>query len=449
MPDHPISEANQAKQIELSVTYVPLESLGVYPRNARTHSKHQIRQIAKSIQEFGFTNPIIVDGQNTIMAGHGRLRAAQLLNLDRVPTIRLETLTDDQIRAYVLADNKLAENAGWDKAILAIELQHLMTIEESIDITITGFEIPEIDLILQDGTRKDPDDTPEPVATGSAITKVGDLWLLGKHRVLCGNSLDDASFSYLTNDRQAQMVFVDPPYNVAIDGNVSGNGAVKHREFAMATGEMSADEFTNFLTDSLSLLARHSVPGSVHFVCMDWRHQRELLTSGGKIYDDLLNLCVWVKDNGGMGSLYRSQHELIFVFRNGKASHRNNIQLGRYGRNRTNVWKYPGVNTFSKSGDEGNLLALHPTVKPVALVADAILDCSARDEIILDSFLGSGSTLIAAERTGRVCYGLELDPLYVDVAIRRWQRHTGDQAVHAISGRTFEELAAGVEVTHG
>jgi ParB-like nuclease domain len=274
MPAHPISEANQTKQSELSVTYVPLESLGVYPRNARTHSKHQIRQIAKSIQEFGFTNPIIVDGQNTIVAGHGRLRAAQLLDLERVPTIRLESLTDDQIRAYVLADNKLAENAGWDKAILAIELQHLMTIEESIDITITGFEIPEIDLILQDGTEKDPDDTPEPVA-GSAITKVGDLWLLGKHRVLCSNSLDDASFSYLTNDRQAQMVFVDPPYNVAIDGHVSGNGAVKHREFAMATGEMSADEFTNFLTDSLSLLARHSVPGSVHFVCMDWRHQHE------------------------------------------------------------------------------------------------------------------------------------------------------------------------------
>ena len=238
------------------------------------------------------------------------------------------------------------------------------------------------------------------------------------------------------------MVFIDPPYNVPIDGNVSGNGAIRHREFQMASGEMSELQFSSFLTSSLKLLARYSATGAVHFVCMDWRHIRELLTAGRDVYDSVLNVCVWVKNNGGMGSFYRSRHELVFVFRNGKGKHRNNIQLGRYGRNRTNVWEYRSINSVSKSGEEGNLLALHPTVKPVALVADALLDCSARGDVVLDAFLGSGSTLIAAERTGRICCGIEIDPLYVDTAIRRWQRHTGDHAIHVVSGKRFDDVAS-------
>jgi DNA modification methylase len=246
------------------------------------------------------------------------------------------------------------------------------------------------------------------------------------------------------NGRKADVVFVDPPYNVAIDGHVGGNGSIHHRDFQMASGEMNEEEFIRFLATSLGLLARHSKVGSVHFVCMDWRHVGELLAAGKQSYESLLNLCVWAKDKGGMGSLYRSQHELIFVYRNGKSSHRNNIQLGRFGRNRTNVWNYPGVNTLSRQGDEGNLLALHPTVKPVALVADALLDCSAPGNRVLDSFLGSGSTLMAAQRTGRICYGIEIDPLYVDTAIGRWQRETGSEAVHASSGKRFAEL----EVAH-
>ncbi len=209
----------------------------------------------------------------------------------------------------------------------------------------------------------------------------------------------------------------------------------------MAAGEMSEFEFTSFLNASLKLLAKYSLTDSVHFVCMDWRHMGELISAGKQAYPSLLNLCVWAKNTGGMGSFYRSQHELIFVFKNGKGQYRNNIQLGRYGRNRTNVWEYPSVNTLSRSGEEGNLLALHPTVKPVALVADALLDCSARGDLVLDAFLGSGSTLIAAERTGRVCYGMELDPLYVDTAIRRWQRYTGDFAVDSNSGERFDDLA--------
>jgi len=447
MPAH--SRAKLNLQDDLSIVYVSVGSLRAYPRNARTHTKHQIRQIADSIKTFGFTNPILVGGTGNIIAGHGRWEAAKLLGMTQVPTILLEDLTEDQVRAYVIADNKLALNAGWDKNILAIELQHLLTIDGQFDVTITGFEVPEIDLILQEGEKDDPDAT-EAVEPGPATTQPGDLWLLGKHRVLCGSALEEATFSALMGNRKAHMAFVDPPYNVVIDGNVSGKGKVKHGDFAMATGEMDEAEFTRFLTDSFRLLAQHSTAGSVHFVCMDWRHMHEMLSAGDAAYDTLLNLCVWAKNMGGQGSFYRSQHELVFVFRNGKAGNRNNIQLGKYGRYRTNVWEYPAVRGLSQQhGDEGNLLHLHPTVKPVALVADAILDVSARGDLVLDSFLGSGSTLIAAERTGRICYGIELDPHYVDVAIRRWQRHTGQQAVHALSKKQFDDHSNPSEAIHG
>jgi DNA modification methylase len=232
-------------------------------------------------------------------------------------------------------------------------------------------------------------------------------------------------------------VFTDPPYNVKIEGHVCGNGAVHHREFAMASGEMSEAEFTAFLRSAVGLLGEYSTNGSLHYICMDWRHVGELISAGRGNYDRLVNLCVWAKDNGGMGSLYRSQHELVFVFRKGAKAHRNNVALGKHGRNRTNVWRYPGVNTASKQAEEGNLLALHPTVKPVALVADALLDSTARGAVVLDSFLGSGTTLLAAERIGRACRGIEIDPAYVDVAIRRWQRLTGEMAVNVETGETF------------
>ncbi len=444
------SQTNPKPQAGLVIKYVSVDSLRPYPRNARTHSKHQIRQIANSISAFGFANPVLVDVKDTIIAGNGRVEAAKSLGMTEVPTILLEGLSENQIRAYVLADNKLAANAGWDPEILFIELQHLLTVDEKFDITVTGFEIPEIDLILQEAGEDDPDDSSEPVEAGSAITLPGELWQLGKHRVFCGSALEESSFSTLLVGLKAHMTFVDPPYNVVIDGNVSGKGAVKHGDFKMASGEMDEVQFTKFLTDGLGLLARHSMSGSVHFVCMDWRHIGEMLAAGRHAYDTLLNFCVWVKDNGGQGSFYRSQHELVFVFRHGKAGNRNNIQLGKYGRYRTNVWEYPAVRGLSQQqGDEGNLLALHPTVKPVALVADAILDCSARGDVILDSFLGSGSTLIAAERTGRICYGIEIDPRYVDVAIRRWQKHSGQCAIQASSGRRFDEVAGVTEATNG
>jgi DNA modification methylase len=435
----------------LELTYQPVGALKANPHNSRTHSKRQVRQIADSMKAFGFTNPILLDERNTIIAGHGRVSAAKLLGITEVPTIRLVDLSADEIRAYVIADNRLAEKAGWDKAILAIELQHLLTIESEFDITVTGFEIPEIDLLLLSGDETpDPDDLLDVEERAERVTRAGDLWKLGRHQVLCGSAIDQSSYARLLGAKRADVVFIDPPYNVPIAGNVSGKGAIQHREFPMAAGEMSEFEFCSFLTSSLSLLARNSAEDSVHFVCMDWRHIGELLTAGREVYDSVLNVCVWVKNNGGMGSFYRSRHELVFVFRNGKGTHRNNVQLGRYGRNRTNVWEYPSINTASKSSEEGNLLILHPTVKPVAMVADALLNCSARGDLVLDAFLGSGSTLIAAERTGRTCCGIELDPLYVDTAIRRWQRHTGDHAVHAASGKRFDEIAGEVlEAAHG
>ncbi len=384
-----------------------------------------------------------------IIAGHGRVEAAKLLGIDQVPTVRLEGLTEDQIRAYVIADNRLAEKAGWDNEILAIELQHLSALDITLDVTVTGFEIPEIDLIVQEiSARQNKHEIVEIDQSGPAVTRFGDLWQLGKHKIFCGNALHENSYQALMGNRRAHAVFTDPPYNVAIDGNVCGKGTIKHREFAMASGEMSEAEFVSFLTTSMKLLARHSTTGSVHYLFIDWKHCYELLVASRSVYDKLLNICVWAKDNGGMGSFYRSRHELVFVFRNGKVPHRNNVQLGQYGRNRTNIWEYPGVNTLSKHGDEGNLLAFHPTVKPVALIADAILDCSARGDIILDSFLGSGSTLIAAERVGRLCYGMEIDPLYADTAIRRWQRLTGDHAIHAETGKSFDELTALTEAGH-
>jgi len=429
----------------LEVIYKPLDALKPNPNNARTHSKRQIKMIAESIRVFGFTNPVLVDSNKRIIAGHGRVEAGKLLGMTQVPTICLESLTEEQVRAYVIADNKLAENAGWDRSILAIELQHLLTLEcADFDVTITGFEVAEVDEILaevNETTDAEPP-IPEPVWDRPPIMEPGDLWFVGKHRILCGDSLKEDSYKTLMGRRKAAIVFSDPPYNVRIDGNVCGKGSVCHREFQMASGEMSEPEFVSFLSTSLRWFAKYSVSESVHFLCMDWRHMKEMLAAGGGIYDSFVNLCVWVKGNGGMGSFYRSRHELIFVFRNGRGPHRNNIQLGKFGQNRTNVWEYPGMNTFSKQGEEGNLLSLHPTVKPVQMVADAILDCSARGDTVLDGFLGSGSTLMAAERVGRVCYGIEIEPVYLDVAIRRWQNFTGEAAVHGQTGKRFDEVTA-------
>jgi DNA modification methylase len=315
----------------------------------------------------------------------------------------------------------------------------LSELELDFDLEVTGFEIAEIDVLI-DGldaiNEPDPDDR-LPAIEATAISVSGDLWQLGKHRVLCGDSLISENYELLMDGAKADLVITDSPYNVPIDGHASGLGRVHHREFAMASGEMSTGEFTEFLRKAMTLSKQSSQPGSLAYYFMDFRHMRQILAAGTDVYGDLMNLCVWAKNNAGMGSFYRSGHELIFLFKNGGASHRNNIQLGKFGRYRTNVWNYPSANSFSRSGPEGDLLALHPTPKPVALIADAIKDSTSRGALVLDPFLGSGTAVIAAERTGRVCYGLELDPLYVDALIRRWQRRTRREAIHVESGESF------------
>jgi DNA modification methylase len=431
----------------VEVVYRRIDQLKPDPRNPRRHTAKQIRQIAESIRSFGFNVPLLVDADDKVIAGHGRLLACGQLGRAEVPTIRLDHLSDAQARAFMIADNRLTEIAGWDDRLLGEQLRELADLTLDFSLEVTGFEMAEIDLLIEGaGTPEDdPDDPPLPVASGPAVTRPGDTWLLGPHRLHCGSALDETAFGELMGEGRAAMVFTDPPYNVPIDGNVGGLGAIRHREFAMASGEMTEAEFTAFLSRALGLLARFSREGSLHFVCMDWRHMGELLAAGKQAYTELKNLCVWAKDNAGMGSLYRSQHELVFVFKHGEAPHQNHVQLGRFGRNRSNLWSYPGANSFSRTGAEGNLLALHPTVKPVALIADALRDCSGRGEIVLDAFLGSGTTLIAAERTGRICHCLELDPLYVDTTIRRWQKLTGNKAWHAGDNRAFDDLAAAHE----
>lgn len=430
---------NRNLQIELR----PLGALTPNKRNARTHSKRQIGAIAESIRAFGFTNPVLVDNEGAILAGHGRFEAAKLLGLGEVPTIRISDLTDAQKRAYVLADNKLAERAGWNREMLAIELGELSVLlpEQSLSIDLTGFEIGEVDAILTDTEEEraaNPDDAAD-APTAVAVTRPGDLWVLGRHRLLCADARDPESIKRLLGDERADMVFTDPPFNVKIDGHVLGHGRVMHPEFSMASGEMSDEEFLLFLQTTLRNAVDLSRPGALSFVCMDWRHIDLLLQVGKSIYDELKNIIVWAKTNGGQGSLYRSQHELIALFKVGKDEHVNNVELGRYGRNRSNVWHYAGINAFK--ADRAEELASHPTVKPVALVVDAIKDVTKRNAIVLDLFGGSGTTLIAAERTGRRARLLEIEPRYADVTIRRYERLTKSDVVHAETGATFTELA--------
>jgi DNA modification methylase len=425
----------------MHIETVAVEALRPYERNARTHSRKQIRQIAKSIERFGFNNAVLVDEQRRIIAGHGRVAAAKLLGIREVPTVRLAHLSETEKRAYVLADNRLAEKAGWDREILAIELQGLVSLD--FEVELTGFETAEIDLILEEaseaiGTGGREDEIP-PYAPGPAVTRPNDLWDLGPHRLLCADARDAAAYARLLDSANAEFVFTDPPYNVPIDGHVCGLGRIRHANFAMGCGEMSAAEFTAFLGAIFRLLADNTVDGSIHAICMDWRHMPEMLAAGNAVYHELKNLCVWNKSNAGMGTFYRSKHELVFIWKSGTAPHINTFELGQYGRSRSNVWDYAGVNSVKPGRLEE--LAMHPTVKPVALVADAIKDCSRRNDLVLDPFAGSGTVLIAAGRTGRRARALEIDPHYVDVAIRRWEAYTGKSANLAGTGSTFEEIS--------
>ena len=425
-----------------AITFRDVGSLKQASRNPRTHSKAQIKQIAASIQRFGFTNPILIDHQDRIVAGHGRVAAARQLGITSVPVLELTGLSPAEIRAYALADNKLALNAGWDQELLALELQDL--IEAGFELDLTGFSLAEIDFTLDAAreARVEPKEEAAdriPAMAAKTVTRQGDLWQLGRHLLLCGDARVADDYQRLMQSQSAGMVFTDPPYNVPIDGHVCGLGRVRHREFAMGVGEMAEEAFVAFLAASLSNMAARGTDGAILFVCMDWRHMAELSLAGRQSGLELKNLCVWNKTNGGMGSFYRSKHELVFVFKHGAAAHVNSFGLGDTGRYRTNVWDYPGISSIGAKRSEE--LAMHPTVKPVALVADAIRDCSRRGDIVLDPFAGSGTTLIAAQITGRAARLIEYDPFYCDTIIRRYQAFTGKVVRLAEGGAAFEDVA--------
>lgn len=440
-------DSRDTAELLSKVEYLSTTILASYKQNAKLHPQKQIQQIANSIRQFGFVNPVIIDDDSTIIAGHGRVEAAKLLKLKKAPVLRLSHLTEEEVRAYRLADNQLTLNSGYDNSLLRIELVELSLLELDFDLEITGFETAQIDLIIDgDVEQVDPDDElPDIDESLPAITKLGDVWQLGNHRLICGDSTKPETYETLMEGEKAQAVVTDPPWNVAIDGHVCGLGKVKHREFAMASGEMSEDEFIAFLVAFIKLCITWSKDGSLHYIFMDWRHIWELISAGRSHYSELKNLCCWNKSNGGMGSLYRSKHELVAVFKAGSKPHINNVELGKYGRYRTNVWDYDGANSFGKGQED---LKLHPTVKPVAMIMDAIKDCTRRGHIVLDPFAGSGSTLIACEKSGRIARCIELDSLYCDVIVRRWQALTGKDAVHVASGKTFNTIANEQEATH-
>jgi DNA modification methylase len=436
--------ASNAGLVEIQIEYRAVSELILDARNPRQHSERQINQLADSIREFGFVVPAATDGEGRVVIGHGRVLAAKKLKMARIPVIEIKHLSKAQLKALRIADNKLGQNSHWDERLLAESLLELKQLDGDFDLSITGFSLPEIDLAIQKLSAPVVEDIDgEDSRTGVPVCELGDVWNLGTHRVLCGDATSQNAFEHLMGEGRADVVFIDPPYNVRIDGHVSGNGKVRHREFAQGSGELSRDEFVRFLVSNCSLLKNYSRDGAIHFVSMDWKHLDELLTAGREVYAELKNIVVWVKSTAGMGSLYRSQHELICVFKSDAGPHINNIELGRHGRNRTNIWKYDSASTQSRKGN--NVLELHPTVKPLQLVMDALLDCSNRGDSVLDCFLGSGTTLLAAEHTGRICQGIELDPLYVDTAIRRWQNLTGQDAVRVKDGKLFREIEAETE----
>ena len=426
----------------LKIVQKPISELKLDPRNPRKHPRKQIEKIAASIREFGFLAPVLVQPNGKVISGHARVEAAALIGLEAVPAIICDNLTEAQIRAYRITDNRLAELSIWDMQILSGEL--LAVLESPIAIDLTGFDTPQIDSILMGAASSkmpDPADIVPDISAEPPTSRLGDTWHLGgKHLLVCGDALDIASYQRALDGKKAQMVFTDPPYNVPIAGHVSGLGKAQHGEFIMASGEMSSQEFTRFLRAIAEQLTTFTTDGAISFICMDWRHAFELLQACRNTFSELKNICVWAKNNGGMGSLYRSQHELVFVFKNGTAPHINNVQLGKAGRWRSNVWEYAGANSFGAGRDE--MLEMHPTVKPIAMVADAILDVSKRNGVVLDPFAGSGTTIMAAEKTGRRAAAIELDPHYVDVCIRRFQKHIGLPVILADTGQTFEDVAA-------
>lgn len=431
-----IAEGATALSAKLKVDYVSISRLRPSPKNARVHSRKKIRQLARTIAALKVISPILVDEHFEILAGHARLEAVELLGLNEVPVIQIKYLSSAEKRAYRLADNRFSEKATWNNELLSVEIRELIDLE--FEIELTGFDTADTDIILSDEGSEDADEAVPAVSSTPPITRIGDVFQLGDHRLICGDARDPAAYKDLMEGEKARLVVADAPYNVKIDGHVSGLGKIQHADFKVGSGEFSPAQFVLFLRTIFILLVSNTVDGAIHYMFMDWRHMREMLDAGDGVFTELKNLVVWAKANGGMGSFYRSRHELIFVYKSGRKPHINNFELGQNGRSRTNVWEYAGVNSFRKGRMEE--LAMHPTCKPVGLVTDAIKDCSHRNDIILDPFGGSGTTAISAEKSGRRARLIELDPAYCDVIINRWLALGGTTAVHVRSGLSYNEL---------
>ena len=419
--------ANEPKP---SIIHVAIAVLHIYPNHARKHGNRKLNLLIKAIREFGYTSPIIIDELDTILSGHLRVRAYQALGLETIPAVRVTHLSEEQKKAFVIAANRLPELGSWDRDVLKAEFEILTNLTYDFDLDMTGFDVGEIDLIIGHEINEDEEEPEIGEPPKAPVTRLGDLYLLGKHRLFCGSCLEARSWTVVMDGGLARVCFTDAPYNVRIKGHVTSKD---HSDFGMASGEMDSDQFTGFMSTGFELAAMHSEPTALHYLCMDHRHLRELFAAADPIYDRQINLIVWAKTNGGMGSHYRSRHELIALYQVGKGKHINNVQLGKYGRNRSNVWTYAGANTFRKGRDQD--LADHPTVKPVAMVADALLDSSNPGDICIDGFGGSGTLILAAEKTGRRARVIELDPGYCDVAVRRWEEMTGKKAILQRAGQ--------------
>lgn len=433
-----MSQANTQPMVRYQqIVETDLDDLRIPPRELRKHSPHQITKIAASIRRYGFIGSVIVSESKEIIAGVATVAAARQLGLLRVPTIAASHLTPTQIRKFRIAHNRLAEDAKWNLPELKLEFSELLEIDPGDNLDLTGFETAEIDLILDGEPERDVADEDGTKPPSDPVSRPGDLWRIGDHLLFCGDAKDPVSYERLLQGEAADIIASDPPFNTKISNNVSGLGKVKHGEFVEASGEMSPAQFSEFLTTCITAMAASAKESALLYLFMDWRSVHRLMLAGEELGLEIVNVCVWQKSAGGMGSLYRSQHELCVVFKKPGATHTNNIQLGRYGRNRTNVWSVPGLNSFSR--DRKELLALHPTVKPVVLIADILRDASRLGDVVLDPFVGSGTTLIAAEKTKRKARCMELDPAYCDVAIQRFVRRFGIEAVHAGSSLTFSQ----------
>ena len=418
------NSSNNLQMIDIALIIASNKSL-------RKHYQKQLQKIINAIKKFGFTNPILVDKQLRIIAGELRLLAAKKLGLRQIPVIILEDLTPEEADAIRILDNRIAEDGEWNFGNLKEEVEKLMKFDITFeDLGFDTVDYDEIFLIKDSDESKvhnsDKEDESWLDANIPPKVKFGDLWRLGDHFVYCGDSLLAKSFEIIMQGELAQIVITDPPYNCKINGHVCGLGKTKHDEFAMASGEMTETEFAEFISKFMQNLIKFSIDGSLHYLFMDWAGLNTLLTQGKRHYTDLKNIAVWNKLSGGMGLLYRSQNEMIPIFKNGKAKHQNHIQLGKNGRYRTNVWDYPGVRATNPESLE--LLKLHPTVKSVPMLHDILLDSSSKNDIVLDCFGGSGSTLLAAERCKRRARLIEISPRYVDVTIYRWEKETGKTA---------------------